>query len=253
MFFVSACSTHSLHRNEKQSQLHFQVGLSHFEDRDYPQALSEFQRALELDEGSSSILMHIGLAYLKMDKLEQAETRVRQACTLKEAFPECWNNLAYIQLRQHEPNKAAISAQKALAFDTYQTPEIAYENLSRAQIDLKQYAPARKNLEKALRIRPESCELRMTSALLLVRQGDFDEALRESKRTVFLCKLDPRAHLWEAYCEYRLGNRSLAEKKYNEILDLFNRADAADAARVAIDRLKNRIPLEEPPQMLGDS
>lgn len=247
-----ACS-HRSHSNPKEAGIHFQVGLSLFEDKEYPKALEEFKKARALDDASAAIRMHVGLAYLKIEKLNEASQEIELACKMQDPFPECWNNLSYVELKRGHPREAATFAQKALQTDTYPTPETALENWALAQIDIKDFKGARKNLEHARRLKPESCSLRTASVLLLGRQGDWDEALRESRRTIHLCRIDPAPHLWEAYALYKLGQRAQAEAKYHEILNLFNRPDAADAARVALDRLKNRIPLKEPPQSLGES
>ena len=50
--------------------------------------------------------MYLGMSYLKLDHLPEAEAHVAQACQMKTPYPECWNNLAFIQIQARKPAQA---------------------------------------------------------------------------------------------------------------------------------------------------
>lgn len=243
--FVGACAT-GPSRDPKQARVHYQIGLSYLEDQKYPEALKEFEDAARFDPTDAAFHMHVGIAYLQLEKTEEAAKWVSEACTMSDPFPECWNNLSHIELRRGHAAQAAQYAEKALATDTYSTPETALANLARAQLALKQPQKALATVQKALRLKPQACELRILLNPIYLRSNDLETALSEAKRTTFFCRLEPNAHLWEAYLLQKIGRRSDAEQKYREIMDLFRQPETIDASRVALERLKQRLPLQEP-------
>lgn len=242
---LGACATGPA-RDTKQARVHYQIGLSYLEDQKYPEALKEFEDATRFDPTDAAFHMHVGIAYLQLDKIDDAAKWVSEACTMTEPFPECWNNLSHIELRRGHATQAAEYAEKALTTDTYSTPETALANLARAQLALKQLPKALATVQRALRLKPQACDLRILLNPIYLRSNDLETALSEAKRTTFFCRLDPQAHLWEAYLLQKIGRRRDAEQKYREIMELFRQPETIDASRVALERLKQRLPLPEP-------
>ncbi|MBS1983773.1 MAG: tetratricopeptide repeat protein [Bdellovibrionales bacterium] len=245
---LAACASNSQRSEQDRTyaQTHFEVAIGFWQEGHFPEALAEFQKAHNLNPEEPDYLMHRGMAYLRLERFDLAEADVAQACTMRKPYPECWNNLAYVQLARKNAPAAAISARKALETDTYTAPELALGNLANAQIEMKQYAEAKATIDHALRLSPNNCDVRFLLSRLAIRQNDYDLALSESKRTVFFCRLNPTAHLWEAYSFYKIGQRARAERKYRDIMDLFRKSEAVDASRTALEKLNKRIPLDEP-------
>lgn len=244
--WLGACAHGPSQQEAKQARVHYQIGLSYLEDQKYPEALKEFEEAARLDPTDSGLHMHVGIAYLQLDKLDESAKWVSEACKMTEPFPECWNNLSHIELRRGHATEAAAHAEKALTTDTYSTPETALANLTRAQLALNQPKKALATVQRALRLKPQSCDLRILLSPVHIRLGDLETALDEARRTSFFCRLEPNAHLWEAYLLQKIGRRSDAEQKYRSIMELFRQPETIDASRVALERLKKRLPLPEP-------
>ncbi len=245
LLWLGACA-HGPEKDPKQARVHYQIGLSYLEDQKYPEALKEFEDAARFDPSDPALHMHVGIAYLQLEKIDEAAKWVSEACKMPEPFPECWNNLSHIELRRGHAAEAASYAEKALATDTYSTPETAFANLARAQLALKQPQKALTTLQKSLRLKPQACDLRILLNPTYIRLNDLETALSEARRTKFFCRLEPQAHLWEAYLLQKIGRRSDAEQKYREIMELFRQPETIDASRVALERLKKRLPLPEP-------
>lgn len=242
---LGACAS-SPHRNPQQAQLHFEVGVGFLQDGRYPDSLAEFEKAQSLDPDQATYRMHVGLAYYKMGLFPKAEETIGQACRAQTPYPECWYNLAIVALEAKKPKLAAAHARKALETVTYSSPEGALAVLARAETELKHFPEARQNIARALRLAPNNCALRNVLSLVLVRAQDFEAGLEEARRTAFLCRADSAAQLWEAYAFYKIGQRGAAQARFERIHESFRQQETVDAARVALERLKKRVPLDEP-------
>lgn len=244
---LSSCATQPGLHEQKEAQVRFELGSGFFEDGRYPDSIQQFELALSKDPRRNDIKMMLGMSYFKMEKYKKAEELILEAClNEKTPYPECWNNLAAVYLKDDKPTQAVDAANKALAIDTYPTPEMALGNLALAEVKLNQLSAAQAAIEKAMRFNPDNCLVRVVFTKVLIGQKVPEAALRETKTSIAHCPLMASAHLWQAYVYYKLGQRANAETKYKEIINTFRRGEAVDESRLALEKLHNRIPLKEP-------
>lgn len=230
----------------EKADLHFEIGRSFYEDGRYPDSIAQFQAALQEDPNRPAALLYLGMAYYKIEHFDDAVKNIQKACGLSEVYPECWNNLAAVELGRGHAREAAAAAQKALSTDTYATPELALANLARAQLLLKDSRSALSNVDKALRLKPEACALRQLRVKVLAHRAEFEAGLNEAQTLVRNCPLDPSSHLWEAYALYKIGRRSEAASKYAQVPKLFAEGSATEESREALLLMKKKIPPNEP-------
>jgi len=240
-----ACSSTRNANSEISGDL-YRIGVGMLSDGQFPQAISVLEQAREQDSENATIRSQLGLAYMKVENWEHAETHLREATRLDPEFAEAWNNLSAFYVMRKRPDEAIDAANKALKIPTYSTPEMARANLARARLLKEDYKGARSEAEKALRISPNHCGLRVLLSKTLVDDKDFEAALVEAQKARRTCPSWETAHLWEAYSYYKIGQRRQAQSKYAEIISLFKRGEAAEQSRVALKDLSQRIPLKEP-------
>jgi type IV pilus assembly protein PilF len=240
-----ACSSTRIANGEK-AQHYYGIGVGLLSDNQIPESIAALEQARGLDPENPSIRTHLGLAYMKLEKMPQAETHLTEAVKLNPNYPDAWNNLAAYYIETKKPKEAINAANKALDNALYSTPEKALANLARAELLRKRPQDARDHVEKALRLNPESCGLRVLLSKTHLSLKDHESALSEAQKARRNCPSMEMAHLWEAFNLYRIGQRQQAKIKYEEIITLFKRSEAAEQSRVALRDLQRRVPLKEP-------
>jgi Flp pilus assembly protein TadD len=104
---------------------------------EYDLALKAYLRSATEIGVNVDVLSAIGSANLKLGRLGQAETLLRQAVKLDETFVPAWNNLGVVLMETGKTPEAAQVFKRAFALDSGETAEIA-ENLRLALAKLDQ-------------------------------------------------------------------------------------------------------------------
>ncbi|HMK43158.1 MAG TPA: tetratricopeptide repeat protein [Dissulfurispiraceae bacterium] len=170
---------------------------THEARRDYPQALADYQRALELDPKNYVIM----------------------------------NNVAGTLLRMGRPGDATSFAAKALSMKADYVP--AMINLGAAYAQTGNSADAERYLTRAAALDPANRPVLINLALLYEKAGESDRAVTYYTRLADF--RDAQGMLGLARIAERQGRRADAVRLYREILSLEG-TDAA-SQRIAADRL----------------
>ncbi len=245
-FLLAACTHRGSPRNAEKTEAFFQIGLSFMEEGRYPEAVGKFEEAYAMDPRRYEILMHSGMAYMRMERWEEAVSKTSTACKSVKVYPECWNNLSLIYIKKGDARRAKDAAQKALDTNTYATPEIALSNLAQAELMLGENLLAKQHLDRAIRLKPDSCVPRLVLGKTWLRLNDPEEAVRALKLSVNRCPLQSEPHLWQAYAYYKLGQPKSSKRKYEQIIELFRKGSVVDQARGNLEKLQKRLVLNEP-------
>jgi len=107
------------------------VGNRLMQAREYELALRAFYRAGAERGMTAEVLSGIGSANLKLGRLSQAETLLRQAVAEDPSYVPGWNNLGALLMEQGEYGEASRVFQKAFALDSGNSDDIR-NNLSLA-------------------------------------------------------------------------------------------------------------------------
>jgi tetratricopeptide (TPR) repeat protein len=110
---------------------YMQAGLIHFQKQEYDQAITNFQKAAELEPRAAAAYNMLGMAYrLKAAHLKIPELRAKEIAAFQKAIktdPKYWVamiNLGATYYQQGDKGKAAALFKKALALNP-QHPEKA--------------------------------------------------------------------------------------------------------------------------------
>ncbi len=196
---------------EEQLALHPSVegynllGIVYSSQKNYPNALDAFQRALKIDPNSAKTANNLGNLYVAQERLDLAEKEFRKVLRLDPANSDGNYNLGLVLMAKHIPAEAITSFQRvrpatiATRFNlirAFLLAERTAEGLKLAkQLSLdakdnvqlhftlgvllasaKQYQPARRELETANALQPETFEILFNLGQTYLRSGDAAKA-----------------------------------------------------------------------------
>jgi type IV pilus assembly protein PilF len=219
---VSACASKGP-TNQERAELYYRVGTGYLTAGNYPAALRELLRAVELDPDNPDIQNNLGLAYLVRNKYSKAEKHIRAAVETKPQFTEARNNLARILIEQRRYTEAIGQLQQCIQDLTYPFPEKSHSNLGLAYFRTKNYKMAAKHFKMSISLRSKSCATRNGYGRSLFELKDYTAAAQALDQAIDVCKtkkLD-EPHYYSALAYYNLGQREQAIARFEEIIALY--------------------------------
>ncbi|MGC8745436.1 MAG: tetratricopeptide repeat protein [Candidatus Saccharicenans sp.] len=145
-----------------------------------------YQFILKNDYQPSVVLFNLGIAYSKLNQLQEAEKAYQEALRRSPVMVEAHNNLGEIYLREGRLEEAEREFQKAVEL----APEFAlsYSNLADLYLRLKQLKKAQYYVERAIKIDPELASAHNILGNLRRQEGRVEEAQQEYQKAL---DLDP--------------------------------------------------------------
>lgn len=141
------------------------------------QAEAEFKAVLKFSPGNFAALMELGSLYAETGRFDQAEPLFARAAHERPASPVARMEWAMVLARLHEYSKAA-AALRGVSAPTAPGQRIAWERL-KASIEngLGKTAAAAADMERALKIAPNSPELQLATGVVQARAGHSSRAI----------------------------------------------------------------------------
>ncbi|MFH1396953.1 MAG: tetratricopeptide repeat protein [Candidatus Omnitrophota bacterium] len=96
---------------------HFYKGVFYYQKSDYPQAITEFQKACDLDPGSPEALFLLGDSYYGSKDLKKAEAKFKDTLRAFPLYIDAYYNLGIMYNQQKRFNEAEDVLNKALSLD----------------------------------------------------------------------------------------------------------------------------------------
>ncbi len=137
----------------KKAQGHVGEGVAVLKT-DQQSAYVFFQKALKEDPKNRDAHYYIALIYAMQEKFPQAEAEIREVLDIDPDYPEGYNFLGQVLVKQNRRDEAIQAYRAALSYPLYSTPDVAYYQLGRA-LELEGDMPgAAEAFTNALKVSP---------------------------------------------------------------------------------------------------
>ena len=160
------------------------LGMLHMDRRDYTAAAAALERAALEEAMSFGVANNLGVAYLQLERLDQAEEYLWHALRLRPHYAAAHYNLATLYVREGKATEAAVHFQAFLDME----PDNLNALLAYAAIliQLEEWPPATEMLERAAALSPKSPPIYFRLAQSLAHDHRRAEAMQALKNAVAL-------------------------------------------------------------------
>lgn len=161
-----------------------------------------------------------GLVYLQLKDIDKGIMSFKTAIELDPNYGDAWNNLGLAYLAAKNEEKAIECFEKALAIESYPTPEFAAHNLALVYFQKKDIDKAIAYDEKAITQNWRFLPSYLTLIKLFIQKNDIDSAIFWARKGIeaFPDNVELYYMLGENYL--RLGKKEEAKKAFLEVLAL---------------------------------
>ena len=112
----------------KKAQGHVGEGVAVWKT-DQQSAYVYFQKALKEDPNNRDAHYYVALIYAMQEKFPQAEAEIREVLDIDPDYPEGYNFLGQVLVKQNRRDEAIQAYRTALSYPLYSTPDVAYYQL----------------------------------------------------------------------------------------------------------------------------
>jgi Flp pilus assembly protein TadD len=180
--------------------------------REWMGALYQYSRAYALRRKSSRLLTKIGLVYLKMGNIRQAEDRFSQALKLNPEEAVACQGLGIAYMVRHQGSRAEPYLKRAVALG----PRLwkAWNFLGIHYNTTRRYAEAKAAFERAIKINPGQAGLYNNMGLTLMLTGDLSGAEAMFQKAISIDPKKARFHNNLALIYARQGRMDQARQAF---------------------------------------
>lgn len=207
-------------------------------EQDYPQALSQYEKALELYPDIKGLQRRVGMLYLRLNDYEKALQHLEKSLLEEELTPGLANNLGICHMGLQQYTQAVTRFEAAVRLNP--NYPLSYFNLAMLYVRTQQYSDAVEAFEKYLSLKPDDLSAAQTYALTLLQLKRWKDAIQVLER---LSREAPEVapvhfRLAEAYAQ--LGNVGGALQAIQRGAALVDARNAlAWLGRPEFDRIRN--------------
>ncbi len=222
------------------------MGDALFSNGSYSESISHYQRSLSLVPDQPIVEVRLGRAYARLDKPQLAESTIEAACQKRNPFPDCYLELATLRNRLNNYTGAVDATNKAIPILTFPRLDEALRQQAYALTQLKRYPEAFRAIERATKINPRSCWIRATRGWMEVESKNFEQPESHFRQAREACASQTIFYEWEAWGLLRIGRRADATRVYQMLINSFRDPAVQERARLNIEKIENRIPVDRP-------
>lgn len=227
---------------------YFQQG-SHALTRKRPaQAVSNFQKALQLNPQLAAAWRGLGVALGKQNQWTEAAKAQKKATELQDEYVPGWVLRGWAEHRSGDHRTGATSLEKAVLLDKNNLE--AHNGLGVVYLFLEDPKKSEVSTRKALELDPKNGTTYYNLGLSLDRQGRYQEAVASQEQAHRFEPRNPHPLLAQAISHDALGQKKEAQKAYQKALGLdarysqtsyINRLAEADFNQLQIKRVQSLI------------
>ncbi len=224
----------------EQSDLHQRMGLSLYDQGNYPMALREFLIAEKLNPNNPVVQNNLGLTYFMRERYALSEKHVKRALKLNPNYTDARNNLARILIEEGKYKEAEGELILALNDLTYTGQDRIYLNLGLVFFNQSQYEKARDHFVKSVGLQRDSCTGHSFLGRTYFELKNYEKASEVLDNAIGFCQKNffDEPHYFSALTYYRLGQVEKAAARFEEILKLYPQGQYRDKSRAMLELLK---------------
>ncbi len=148
----------------------------------YAAAMTEWQKALELDPGDAKANFNLGIALTRKGKLDEAIPHFQKAVEVNPYFAQAHNNLGIALAEKGKVEEAIAHFQKAVEIEPAYAD--AYNNLGAALLQSGKVDEAIPPFQRAVEINPDFADAHNNLGIALLQTGKVDEATPHFQKAV---------------------------------------------------------------------
>ena len=149
-------------------------GLALLQAKQYPDALRDFDRALEINPRDADALMGRGTLFARIGSFDRALADLGQAIEIDPEYAEAYAKRCFAKMLLEQPLAALPDCEKAVALDPRHRD--AHTNLGVVYVALNHAGEAETSYRRALAIEPSNGDANYNYGVLLAALGRRDEA-----------------------------------------------------------------------------
>ncbi len=224
----------------EQSDLHQRMGLSLYDQGNYPMALREFLIAEKLNPNNPVVQNNLGLTYFMRERYVLSEKHVKRALKLNPNYTDARNNLARILIEQGKYKEAEGELILALNDLTYTGQDRIYLNLGLVFFNQSQFEKARDYFVKSVGLQRDSCTGHSFLGRSYFELKNYEKASEVLDNAIGYCQKNffDEPHYFSALTYYRLGQVEKATARFEEIMKLYPQGQYRDKSRAMLELLK---------------
>ena len=169
-------------------QTKIDIGNQHMAQGQWPDAVAAFLEVVEELPDARDAVYGLGISYLSLAKLEEAERYLRQTVEIDPKYSDAKNTLATLLIRAQQCEEAETLLRAVLKDIFYSTPEYAEHNLARAFACQGRTKEAMGQLDKLLIRRPTFCLGYLTLAELAASEKMAEQTIKACEEFTLQCE-----------------------------------------------------------------
>ena len=181
-----------------QARAAYDRGVKHMEQRETAAAYIAFREAVLIDDSSAIYHDSLGVALLQLQRADLALGEFEKAVSLDPQFANAHFHVGLTLTELHRWSDAMTSLRKAVAMPTLPVPQLAWQTLGVALLNLGQLREAEGALRFALNLDPEMSSAYYNLGLVLVGGNRKEEARLAFRRAR---ELSPESAFGQAAAE----------------------------------------------------
>jgi len=206
-------------KDTKNSQYHYQLGISYLNDNNIQPAFTELQKALELNPGDKEIHNALGVIYLtNLEDYAKAIEHFQKALAIDKNYSEAATNLgnAYANMKKFE--QAMESYKIALSNPQYKNAAMAFNNLGMVYYRVSKLDEALSAFKEALKRYSDFHAPYYGLALCYNAKEQYGDAALAMKRAI---ELDPlyKGDMEKAIVDLRNQKLRAKDEQEHDIAD----------------------------------
>jgi Tfp pilus assembly protein PilF len=239
IFVLTACSTVS-QRDRDRAALHLQIGTSHLMNGSYPAAMNELLIAERLDPKNPMIQNNLGLAYLVRGRAAQALEHINRALLLKPDYTDARNNQARVLIELGRYDEAIEAAQKTTDDLTFPNPEKPFFNIGLAYFKSDRFEQAKQAFQKSLEFQRDNCLAHNFLGRSYYELKDYALAAKQLDRAIGFCQSSQidEPHYYSGLSYFQLGQQQRAEARLQETIKLYPNGEYRERALQMLETMR---------------